>query len=80
MLPNWRRAQRTVCSLVIMAFLASAQVQQSKPAEPRVAAANRSVQSQLPLSDRQDFEDSTRGFIATTSDPTKPDPYSFLAA
>src|SRR5437870_6528363 len=52
--------------------------QESKPAEPNVAAANRSVQSQLPFSDRQDFEDAMRGFIATTPDPTNPDRWAFL--
>ena len=78
MLPNRRSAQRAMCSLVILPFLTSAQAQQSKPAEPKVAAANRSAQSRLPLNDRQDFDDATRGFIATTPDPTMPDPYAFL--
>lgn len=32
----------------------------------------------MPFSDRQDFEDATRGFIATIPDPAKPDPYAFL--
>ena len=31
--------------------------QQPMPAEPQVVAANRAVLSQLPFSDRQDFED-----------------------
>ena len=78
MLSHRRRAQSTVCSFFITAALASAQSQQAKPAEPPVAAANRSVQSQLPFHDRQDFDDATRGFIATTPDPAKPDPYAFL--
>jgi alkyl sulfatase BDS1-like metallo-beta-lactamase superfamily hydrolase len=50
----------------------------SRPAEPDVAAANQAVQSQLPFSDRQDFEDAMRGFIATTPDPSNPDRYAFL--
>src|SRR5258708_21096385 len=52
--------------------------QQTKPAEPNVAAANRAVQSQLPFSDRQDFEDAMRGFIATTPDAANPDRWAFL--
>ncbi len=47
-------------------------------AEPPVAAANRAVLSELPFSDRQDFEDANRGFIATTVNPANPDPYNFL--
>ena len=78
MFSNWRRAQRTACSFMVTAAVACAQSQQSKPAEPQVAAANRSLQSQLPFNDRQDFEDARRGFIATTPDPTTPDPYAFL--
>jgi len=78
MLPTWRRARPAVCSVALLACLAPAQAQQNKPAEPGVAAANRAVQAQLPLHDRQDFEDASRGFMATTSDPAKPDPYAFL--
>jgi len=78
MLLNCRRAHWTLCSLMIAAAVASAQSQQSKPAERKVAAANRAVQSQLPFNDRQDFEDATRGFIATTPDPTQPGRYAFL--
>jgi alkyl sulfatase BDS1-like metallo-beta-lactamase superfamily hydrolase len=33
---------------------------------------------QLPFSDRQDFEDAMRGFIATTPDPADPDRWAFL--
>ncbi len=78
MFSHWRRAQWTACSLMITAVVASAQSQPSKPAEPKVAARNGSLQSQLPFNDRQDFEDARRGFIATTPDPTTPDPYAFL--
>lgn len=46
-----------------------AQAQEGKPAQPDVAAANQAVLSQLPFADRQDFEDATRGFIATIPDP-----------
>jgi alkyl sulfatase BDS1-like metallo-beta-lactamase superfamily hydrolase len=78
MVLNLRRAHWTVCAFLIPAAGAFAQSEQSKPAEPQVAAANRSVLSQLPFRDRQDFEDAKRGFIATTPDSTKPDPYAFL--
>jgi alkyl sulfatase BDS1-like metallo-beta-lactamase superfamily hydrolase len=43
-----------------------------------VAAANRAVESRLPFSDRQDFEDAMRGFIATTPDTADPGRYEFL--
>ncbi len=52
--------------------------QQPAPAEPRVAAANRAVLSQLPFDDRGDFDDANRGFIATTPDTRNPDLYTFL--
>jgi alkyl sulfatase BDS1-like metallo-beta-lactamase superfamily hydrolase len=48
------------------------------PAEPSVVTANRAVISELPFSDRQDFEDANRGFIATTVNAANPDPYKFL--
>src|SRR3982074_706260 len=56
----------------------SAMVTEAKPAEPKVAAANQAVLSQLPFSDRQDFEDAKRGFIATTPDAANPDRWAFL--
>ena len=40
----------------------------AKDAEPIVATANRAVLDQLLFSDRQDFEDAKRGFIATVPD------------
>jgi alkyl sulfatase BDS1-like metallo-beta-lactamase superfamily hydrolase len=48
------------------------------PAEPSVVTANRAVLSELPFSDRQDFEDANRGFIATIVSTANPDPYKFL--
>ena len=75
---NWRRARMTACLIAIMTVVRPAQSQETKPAEPIVAAANRASQSQLPLGDRQDFEDAMRGFIATTPDPANPDRYAFL--
>ena len=65
------------CFIAITTIVHPAQSQQTKPAEPNVAA-NRAVRSQLPFSDRQDFEDATRGFIATTPDPGNPDRWAFL--
>src|SRR5258708_20957123 len=52
--------------------------EKAKPAEPKVAAANQAVLSQLPFSDRQDFEDAKRGFIATTPDTANPDRWAFV--
>jgi alkyl sulfatase BDS1-like metallo-beta-lactamase superfamily hydrolase len=75
---NWRRARQTACLIAIMTLVHPAQSQQPKPAEPDVAAANRAVQSQLPFSDRQDFQDAMRGFIATTPDLADPDRWAFL--
>jgi alkyl sulfatase BDS1-like metallo-beta-lactamase superfamily hydrolase len=60
----------------VLAMAGAAQAQEAKPAEPRVAAANRAVQSQLPFADRQDFEDAAKGFIAAI--PVIPDRYAFL--
>src|SRR5262245_2231198 len=34
--------------------------------------------SELPFDNRQDFEDATRGFIATIPDPSGPERYAFL--
>ena len=39
---------------------------------------NRAVLSLLPFSDRQDFEDANRGFVATTPSSDNPDLYKFL--
>src|SRR5882724_6983692 len=75
---NWRRARMTACLIAIMTVVRPAQSQQTKSAESNVAAANQAVQSQLPFSDRQDFEDAMRGFIATTPDPANPDRWAFL--
>ena len=55
-----------VCALMMAA---PARAQEAKPAQPDMVAANQAVLSQLPFADRQDFEDATRGFIATIPDP-----------
>ena len=64
-----------ILNIGLIATLNEGRAQQPMPAEPSVVSANRAVLSQLPFSDRQDFEDANQGFIATT--PT-PDPYKFL--
>jgi alkyl sulfatase BDS1-like metallo-beta-lactamase superfamily hydrolase len=66
------------CLIAAATILRSAQSQQSRPAEPNVATANKAVQSQLPFTDRQDFKDAMRGFIATIPDTAHPDQYAFL--
>src|SRR5258708_13496918 len=75
---NWRRARMTACLIAIMTVVRPAQSQETKPAEPNVAAANRAVQSQLPFGDRQDFEDALLGFIATPPYPPNPDRCPFF--
>ncbi len=56
----------------------AARAQDAKPAEPDVARANQAVQSQLSFADRQDFDDATRGYIATLPDPSGQDRFAFL--
>src|SRR5260221_13879515 len=73
----WRRVQWTVC-FVAVAVVSHLHAQDSKPAEPTVAARNQAVGAQLPFSARQDFEDATRGFIATSDDASGPNRYAFL--
>src|SRR5258707_3642245 len=73
---NWRRM--TACLIAIMTVVRPAQSQQTKSAEPNVAAANQAVQWQLPFGGRQAFEDAMVGFIATTPDPANPDRWAFL--
>jgi alkyl sulfatase BDS1-like metallo-beta-lactamase superfamily hydrolase len=66
--------------VIVAATLPGADVlaQSPKPAEPGVAARNRALLSELPFSDRQDFEDARRGFVATTPDSADPRRYDFL--
>jgi alkyl sulfatase BDS1-like metallo-beta-lactamase superfamily hydrolase len=71
-------ARLTACIIVLTAIVNPAHSQETKPAQPDVAAANRAVESRLPFSDRQDFEDAMHGFIATTPDTGDPDRYAFL--
>jgi alkyl sulfatase BDS1-like metallo-beta-lactamase superfamily hydrolase len=64
--------------MLCIVLLAGVVAGQTKPAEPIVAAANKAVLSQLPFSDRQDFEDAQRGFVATTPGGRVTDQYEFL--
>ena len=72
---GWRAC---VLACVLVTLAGSVHAQDAKPAQPNVASANQSVQSQLPFGDRQDFEDAARGFIATIPDPGNPDRTAFL--
>ena len=69
-----RRRRLLLASALAMLAFGGAQAQEApmqsaKEAQPDVVAANRAVLSQLSFEDRQDFEDATRGFIATIPDP-----------
>ena len=64
-----RRSDLAIACAIALAAVQPAQSQEAKPAQPDIAAANQAVISQLPFEDRQDFEDATRGFIATSPDP-----------
>jgi alkyl sulfatase BDS1-like metallo-beta-lactamase superfamily hydrolase len=68
----------TACFITLTTIVNPAHSQQTKAAEPDVAATNRAVESRLPFNDRQDFEDAMRGFIATTPDTGNPGRYVFL--
>src|SRR5712691_9769538 len=67
---------RKVCLFLLTVTLA--QPQTPKAAEPSVAIANRAVLSQLPFADRQDFDDASRGFIATRANSADLAVYDFL--
>ncbi len=75
---NGRRACVLAFAFALITSVCSVHAQDAKPAQPDVAAANQSVQSQLPFGDRQDFEDAIRGFIATMPDLNTPDRTAFL--
>ena len=67
---------------VVVAVVATSVVTAQAPraAEPDVVARNRAVLSELPFSDRQDFDDAMRGFVATVPDAQNPERYQFLSA
>lgn len=70
--------RRSTCFIAIVVIVHPAHAQETKPAESSVATANQAVQSQLRFSNRQDFEDAMRGFIATIPDTAHPNQYAFL--
>ena len=71
MLPVARNRMTPLAAACAIALLASssARAEDAKPAQPDVAAANQAVLSQLPFDDARDFEDASRGFIATVPGP-----------
>jgi alkyl sulfatase BDS1-like metallo-beta-lactamase superfamily hydrolase len=73
-----RHAAAVALLVTIVAMPALLAQQTPKPAQPGVAAANQAVLAQLPFSDRQDFDDATRGFVATVPDSRNPQQYQFL--
>jgi alkyl sulfatase BDS1-like metallo-beta-lactamase superfamily hydrolase len=75
---NGSRARVIACIIAGAVIVGSAQPEQSRPAEPTVTAANQRVQSDTAFGDRQDYEDATRGFVATAPDPTTATRYAFL--
>jgi alkyl sulfatase BDS1-like metallo-beta-lactamase superfamily hydrolase len=66
---NWLR-NTSIPSAALFAFALITQPlhAQSKDAEPATRAANEAFAQSLPFSDRADFEDAKRGFIATLPD------------
>jgi len=71
-------ARSTLAVLLVLAGTRTVLGQAPKPAEPGVAARNQAVLSELPFSDRQDFDDAMRGFVATVPDARNPQQYQFL--
>src|ERR1041385_4403161 len=73
----WRGAPLWLCLFAAVAAT-GLHAQDVKPAQPAVVAANQALRAQLPFGDRQDFDDATRGFIATSDDASGPNRYAFL--
>ena len=65
---------------VALACAVSAYAQAPKPAQPDVASRNDAVRSELPFSDRQDFDDVMRGFVATVPDGAYSASYRIVSA
>lgn len=72
-MPLLRIASLLAVTLLALAPLSSA-FAQSKDAEPASRAVNDAFLKTLPFSDRADFEDARRGFIATLPDGVVPGP------
>ncbi len=74
--PTWCRA---ACAIGFIAAAAvSLSAQQPKPAEPAVVSANEAIAARLPFGDRNDFDDATRGFVASADDSSGQNRYAFL--
>src|SRR4051812_5895743 len=63
-----RLARLSAAALAAFALTTSAALAQSRDAEPATRAANDAFLKSLPFSDRADFDDAKRGFIATLPD------------
>src|SRR3954451_20302574 len=63
-----RHALTSSAALVVLALTTQPLLAQSKDAEPATRAANDVFTKSLPFSDRADFDDARRGFIATVPD------------
>jgi alkyl sulfatase BDS1-like metallo-beta-lactamase superfamily hydrolase len=63
-------SQALICSAAVVVLVLTTQplLAQSKDAEPATRAANEAFIKSLPFSDRADFDDAKRGFIATLPD------------
>ena len=72
-MPSPRIASLLAVTLFAIAPLSSA-FAQSRDAEPASRAVNDTFLKTLPFSDRADFEDAKRGFIATLPDGVVPGP------
>lgn len=66
------------CGLLVSSAAPAQTPAAPKPAEPTVGSRNRAVRSELPFADRQDFDDATRGFVATVPNAANPQQYQFL--
>lgn len=71
----------TAAGLALTASIAAGgQTPGPKPVEPAVRAVHEAALRALPFSDRQDFDDARRGFIATLPDAERSQRYAFLDA
>lgn len=72
------RTAAIIAGAVLVCAATRANAQGPKPAQPDVASRNEAVRAELPFSDRQDFDDVMRGFVATLPDAANPQRYDFL--
>jgi alkyl sulfatase BDS1-like metallo-beta-lactamase superfamily hydrolase len=61
-----------LCTLALCTPLAQAQTPTSQDAQPATRAANAQVRASLPFTNREDFDDARRGFIAAVPDAMVP--------